>query len=430
MAPGFRRGYPPYNRIRAHPGRYAGWKTSVRSSMLCRGGAAAGVVVSVVERPFKVARPAPDVQVDRRTGVTRATHHRRLPLSTPAPHALDLTILPAPAGPPITAAAARPESAKDAQQKLDESFKAYRSRVDKARKELSKVEKAYASEVDRARKAAAQAAAPTKIASIGVVRPVVLTETTVKTPKGEFPLTPDVTARAEQHGNKQVVQGWVFKSDNDRREVYLHVDGPTWADVVPFSMKHSVSQPRDLHAFATKVNVAARNVEGAHAALAQRKAAADHVHEQALRARAAVANAAEDFVAATTAHEELSRVVESAEVFLAGASPSDRKVRKLAQSLHGIRDQIRVWMAEGREASQRVAMATAAANAEADRLGSESHAAVPEREQLAPVVQETSPPTSEPGILEQIRKLGELRDAGFLTADEFDAKKTDLLGRL
>ncbi|MBB5907564.1 DUF4429 domain-containing protein [Actinoalloteichus hymeniacidonis] len=33
-------------------------------------------------------------------------------------------------------------------------------------------------------------------------------------------------------------------------------------------------------------------------------------------------------------------------------------------------------------------------------------------------------------ILETIRKLGELRDAGLLTEDEFEAKKTELLGRI
>jgi hypothetical protein len=33
-------------------------------------------------------------------------------------------------------------------------------------------------------------------------------------------------------------------------------------------------------------------------------------------------------------------------------------------------------------------------------------------------------------VLEQIRKLGELRDAGLLTADKFEALKIDLLSRL
>jgi hypothetical protein len=35
-----------------------------------------------------------------------------------------------------------------------------------------------------------------------------------------------------------------------------------------------------------------------------------------------------------------------------------------------------------------------------------------------------------PDTFDQIRKLGELRDAGLLTAEEFDTKKIDLLSRL
>jgi len=36
----------------------------------------------------------------------------------------------------------------------------------------------------------------------------------------------------------------------------------------------------------------------------------------------------------------------------------------------------------------------------------------------------------DPDALEQLRKLGELRDAGVLTAAEFEAKKAELLGRI
>ena len=47
---------------------------------------------------------------------------------------------------------------------------------------------------------------------------------------------------------------------------------------------------------------------------------------------------------------------------------------------------------------------------------------------------DTSPPTpasgAEPDVLDQIRKLGDLRDAGVLTTEEFDAKKASLLDRL
>lgn len=37
---------------------------------------------------------------------------------------------------------------------------------------------------------------------------------------------------------------------------------------------------------------------------------------------------------------------------------------------------------------------------------------------------------AQPDVIEQIRKLGELRGAGVLTQEEFDAKKAELLGRL
>lgn len=39
-------------------------------------------------------------------------------------------------------------------------------------------------------------------------------------------------------------------------------------------------------------------------------------------------------------------------------------------------------------------------------------------------------PAGGPDIPDQIRKLGELRDAGVLTAEEFEAKKAELLARM
>ncbi len=53
-------------------------------------------------------------------------------------------------------------------------------------------------------------------------------------------------------------------------------------------------------------------------------------------------------------------------------------------------------------------------------LGGSAHAAAP----AAP-----APPSGD-ALIEQIRKLGELRDAGILTPEEFESKKADLLGRL
>ncbi len=41
-----------------------------------------------------------------------------------------------------------------------------------------------------------------------------------------------------------------------------------------------------------------------------------------------------------------------------------------------------------------------------------------------------APATAEPDVLTQIRKLGELKDAGLLTEEEFASKKAELLSRL
>jgi hypothetical protein len=40
----------------------------------------------------------------------------------------------------------------------------------------------------------------------------------------------------------------------------------------------------------------------------------------------------------------------------------------------------------------------------------------------------TAPAALSDDVYEQLKKLGELRDAGILTADEFDAKKAQILG--
>jgi hypothetical protein len=226
---------------------------------------------------------------------------------------------------------------KEARRAAEEAFGAYRSSVDRARKLLARAEQDHAASIKRAEQACSHAALPAKLSSIGVVRNVTLTETTVRTPKGVFPLTPDVEARSEQHGNKQVVQGWVFKSDNDRREVYLHLTGPTWADVVPFSMKNSWSQPRDLHSFAAKVTAAARDSDAARARIAARVTDADRARVAAILDRAAIEQAAEQFVAATYATTELNAAAEAAKAVIAGADPSDRSAAKARDAQPGRR---------------------------------------------------------------------------------------------
>jgi hypothetical protein len=53
-----------------------------------------------------------------------------------------------------------------------------------------------------------------------------------------------------------------------------------------------------------------------------------------------------------------------------------------------------------------------------------------ERLRNEPAGGSVAPAVSAESITDQIKKLGELRDAGFLTNDEFNAKKAELLARL
>ncbi len=50
----------------------------------------------------------------------------------------------------------------------------------------------------------------------------------------------------------------------------------------------------------------------------------------------------------------------------------------------------------------------------------------------APAVETSAPPSAPAGAspMEQLKQLGELRDAGVVTPEEFEAKKAELLGRM
>ncbi len=52
-----------------------------------------------------------------------------------------------------------------------------------------------------------------------------------------------------------------------------------------------------------------------------------------------------------------------------------------------------------------------------------------EAEQAAPQGGAPAEPDTERDTLEQLKKLGELRDSGVLTEEEFEAQKKQLLGR-
>ena len=150
-------------------------------------------------------------------------------------------------------------SLKEAVAGLKQALTAYRTQVAGAEKELTAVESERNRSIQAARKKLADDAKPRKVGSLGTMRKVTVTETTIQTPKGTFPLVEGIRAASDQHGMKQVVQGWVFKSDQDRREVYLHIEGPGWADVVPYNIKNAWVTPAQIHTFATTINGASAN---------------------------------------------------------------------------------------------------------------------------------------------------------------------------
>ena len=346
----------------------------------------------------------------------------------------DLSTLPAPPDAPVSPQSrVTGEQIKEAQEHLDAAFSRYEERERAARKALLAAEREHDTAIVRARKELEAAKSPEKIASIGVVRWVILTATTVQTPKGTYPLTADVQARAEQHGNKQVVQGWVFKSDNDRREVYLHLEGPDWADVVPFAMKHSLSTPRELHDFAAKVLTAARNSDSARAELGRRTDAATAALADVLADRSAIEERLADFVSSVAATGDLNPALARLQALLVDADQKDRKVRKASDALARTRNRLEQYCADSERATAGLAAADSAAANEVQQLREHrgpSLAAAPVDKTPTEQVPAVQSSRAEPDVFEQIRKLGELRDAGFVTAEEFESKKTELLSRL
>jgi hypothetical protein len=344
--------------------------------------------------------------------------------------------------PPVSASVAdpQPQDAQEARKILDGAFRKQRSSVDAKRRALGDAEKQYASAVDRARRQRDEARTPNKIASLGVLQRLTLTETTLETPKGHYALSEGVHAHAEQHGNKQVVQGWVLKSDSDRREIYFHADGPDWGVVVPFSMKHTMVQPAQLHEFANKVNVAARNVTKAKDTIRSRGFRGDRELAAAIAGREAVQRAAQDLVSDGPDLQALLSAQRAAGRLAGDDDSVDKDVRKLGEVLTKVRQQLAAWADEATELQSRVAQESAAAETEAAKINERVAIMSTPVAEIAPdpppvpplvVPQDTlSTAAVEGDVFEQIRKLAELRDAGLVTPEEFQAKKSELLSRL
>jgi hypothetical protein len=77
-----------------------------------------------------------------------------------------------------------------------------------------------------------------------------------------------------------------------------------------------------------------------------------------------------------------------------------------------------------------VGTASAVSNKAASNQAAKAQAAAspPPAPEVADAPAPTAPAALSDDVYEQLKKLGELRDTGILTAEEFDAKKAQILG--
>lgn len=147
------------------------------------------------------------------------------------------------------------------------------------------------SEVSRLRAAVSKAAKPKKLRAIGSVKRVVLYETEVKLYGQLVPLSPSLRATAMTAGTKR---DRVFAQDEDRRELTLSVDWPGGSRTVHWernekSVLGAMVTPAELHNMAAAINTAAVHSPE----VKSRLATASTTHRQALaegcaRARATI----------------------------------------------------------------------------------------------------------------------------------------------
>jgi hypothetical protein len=80
-------------------------------------------------------------------------------------------------------------------------------------------------------------------------------------------------------------------------------------------------------------------------------------------------------------------------------------------------------------AMQELGIQSAALSAEDKAALAQDAAANPDEPEEAAPPGAGAPATATPSYIEELRQLGELRDQGILTDEEFEAKKQEILGR-
>ena len=339
-------------------------------------------------------------------------------------------------------ARAADEALRDSVDELRAEHQDVERTIKQAADALRDAERDRAKRITAAERQLAEVSANPRILGVGglLQRKAEILDTTVRVPEGEFPIERSIRARVHSEGRKT--------QKYDSRKLLLLIEAGGWASTVKLNPD---ADTQAAHQFAQTLNVRARSMDTINAQRAQNIATAERALAAARGDRQAVDALQRRLVAVTEDGARRLRGPRAVvEMNLEAIDADARAARKAREAL----DKAVIAPPQGRAegpvpATRGSATAVVAPEApwasplvapEAPRVSGPDGSGGPggdaASEEGARVEPETSrqgsgtSPDSQPDIFEQIRRLGELRDAGVLTQDEFDAKKQELLGRL
>jgi hypothetical protein len=345
---------------------------------------------------------------------------------------------------------------------LEQERRAYWTRVATCEVALDRSQSEYQRRLNAAGAAVRHAEEPRRIAQF---KNLTLFDTQVQVASYAHPLTADTLARVDQQGMVQSVQGWVFKSNQDRREAYLHIEGQGWFHVlrqkVPMRFEQTWSKDvrklfEQMRSFASALNAAAKNVENVRA---QRRMASEASRGELERVKADSADLESKRHALEEARAETADLLELRDTVLALLErvPESSHVSAARKAISAVDKEARPLdlkgIVKGGPSRMRKEI-----DHRAERLKLDMRSRLPGRVQailsttpsipqpLEPVTdrekpslialddpdtsaqRESQPDQHEPAA--RIRELGKLRDEGVLSEEEFETKKAELLRRI
>jgi hypothetical protein len=251
-----------------------------------------------------------------------------------------------------------------------------------------------------------------KLRSLGVATQVVLFENEVHLPGNVIPITPEVRATASSQGNKQEVQGWVFKSATDRREFCLSVSWP--------GGQKDVFWENNPGLFGTDINP--QQIRGLAEAI--NKAADDTPQRLLELRRITTPNVVDQVAFIEDRSRELSGLIDlgveirSSLMNVLGTSYG-REAKTTQTELHRMSSAITKAKSTIVVGVQTIGQLQAWL-----RLPGEATATMGVGAAINPA------PLATEAAIEAIERLAILKDAGVLTQEEFDSKKAELLRRI